>query len=209
MFATAPRIELDWRPFEFIGNDIDIRSAYAALVTLERLPSLKATACADRARRPCPNYDIDIGRLKIDRLVLGAAGPYRHVPRAERCGPRRIADRRAQVLADVAAVGGGDRLHLMLNAVPDDNRLAINARLDAPADGVVASLAGSKAPLAVRIGGRGDWKAWTANLNAALGGQPLAQLDIAARDGTFSVRGPLQPGLILAGPVARLALRRR
>ncbi len=202
VFATAPRIDLDWRPLAFIKSHVDIRSATAGLVTLERLPALKAVP-SDPNAPILPDLDIDIGRLKVDRLVLGAAvAGQRRVMRID--GKAEIADGRARVTANAAASGTGDRLALVLDAVPDDNRLVIDARLSAPAGGIVASMAKLTQPLEATIAGRGSWADWRGRLDATLGGQPLAKVEIAARDGSFDLRGPLRPGLILQGPVERL-----
>lgn len=201
VFATAPRVEIDWRPFAYLNNHVDVRSAVAPLITLRRLPALKPVP--NRPNAPIlPDIDIDIGRLKVDRLVLEPpVSGQRRVVTIE--GSAKIADRRAQVRADAAVLGGGDRLRLVLDAVPDDNRLAIDARLNAPAGGAVAGMAGLKAPLVAQIGGRGTWQTWNGKLQAMLGGEPLANLDITARDGTFTLRGPTRPGLI-APAAARL-----
>ena len=103
-------------------------------------------------------------------------------------------------------VAGGDRLKLKLDAVPDDNKLDIDARLTAPAGGVVATMAGLKAPLTATIDGkrqleepgRASWRI------ATLGGGELANLNVTARDGHIEVRGVTRPGLYLEGPVERL-----
>jgi translocation and assembly module TamB len=195
VFATAPRIALDWRPFAYLRSHIDIRSATAPLVTLMRLPALKEVP-TDPDAPILPDLDIDVGRLKIDRLVLEApVSGQRRVVTLQ--GSAKIADRRAQVRANAAVVGGGDRLTMVLDAVPDENKLDINLRLNAPAGGVVAGMAGLEAPLLVQIGGRGSWQAWNGRAQATLGGQPLADLALTARNGTFSLRGPTRPGLIV------------
>jgi translocation and assembly module TamB len=192
VFATAPRVEVDWRPFAYLRSHIDIRSAMAPLVTLMRLPVLKPVP-SDPDAPILPDLDIDIGRLKVDRLVLEApVSGQRRVVGLE--GSARIADRRAQVRANAAVQGGGDRLALVLDAVPDDNRLNIDLRLNAPVGGVVAGMAGLDAPLVARIGGRGSWQAWNGRAQATLGGQPLADLALTARNGTFSWRGPPRRG---------------
>lgn len=202
VFATAPRIDLDWRPFAFVRSHVDIRSAKAGLVTLDRLPTLKPVP-SDPDAPILPDLDIDIGQLKVDRLVLGAeiAGE-RRVMNLD--GKAQIADRRARVTANAAAAGTGDRLAVVLDAVPDDDRLVIDARLSAPAGGIVATMAGLTRPLEAKVAGRGSWADWRGRLDATLGGRPLAAIDMTARDGSFDLRGPLHPGLILQGPVERL-----
>jgi translocation and assembly module TamB len=201
VFATAPEIRLDWRPFAFISNHVDVRSAMAPLIEVTRLPALKPVP-SDPNAPTLPDLDIDIGRLKIDRLVLDApvSGTQRVVSIDTRA---RIADRRAQI-DGAAASTAGDRLTFKLDAVPDDNRLIIDARLQAPTGGVVTQLAGLKAPLVATVAGRGSWANWQGGAKATLGGQSLADLAVTARSGVFTVKGPTRPGLILTGPVERL-----
>ncbi|MCW4463597.1 translocation/assembly module TamB domain-containing protein [Sphingomonas sp. BT-65] len=203
VFATSPSIAVDWRPFAFLNNHVDIRSATSPLVTVARLPAFKP---GDPNASMLPDIDIDIGRLAIDRLVLEppVAG-RRHV--ATLSGEAAIADRRARVIANARTLGttGGDRLALVLDAVPDDDKFDLRADLDAPVGGLVAGLAKLEAPLAARISGRGSWANWQGRAVSTLGGAELADLDITARKGTFQVRGTAQPGLYLKGPVERLA----
>lgn len=201
VFATAPSVRVDWRPFSYLNKHVDVRSATAALVTVMRMPALKPVPAEPNAPF-LPDLDIDVGRLKVDRLVLEApVSGQRRV--ATIAGRAHIADRRAQIWADAAVIGGGDRLKLVLDAVPDDNKLDLDAILSAPQGGVIAAMAGLKAPLEARIGGRGSWQAWNGRLDAVLGGAKLADLAIAARNGTVSAKGPLRPGLI-APAVAKL-----
>jgi translocation and assembly module TamB len=201
VFATAPEVRLDWRPFAFVSSHVDVRSAVAPLVTVSRLPALKPVP-SDPNTPTLPDLDIDIGRLKIDRLVLAApvTGSQRIVAIDTSA---KIADRRAQITGTAASTAG-DRLAFKLDAVPDDNRLIIDARLQAPTGGVVTQLAGLKAPLVATVTGRGSWAHWQGKANALLGGQSLADLAVSAQSGVFTVKGPTRPGLILTGPVERL-----
>jgi translocation and assembly module TamB len=195
VFATAPRIDVDWRPFAYLSNHVDVRSASAPLVTLMRLPALKPVP-TDPNAPTLPDIDIDVSRLKVDRLVLEApVSGTRRVATLE--GQAKIADRRAQVRASAAVIGGGDRLRLVLDAVPDDDKLDIDMALNAPVGGVIAGMAGLKSPLAARIAGQGSWSAWNGRAQAVLGGQPLADLALTARNGAFALRGPTRPGLIV------------
>lgn len=209
VFATSPRIAVDWRPFAFARNHVDIRSATSPLVRIARLPELTP---GDPNAPMLPDLDIDIARLSIDRLVLDppVAG-QRHI--ATLNGEAAIADRRARVivngrtLATTGAAGnrGGDRLALVLDAVPDVDTLDLRADLDAPVGGLVAGLAGLDAPLVARLRGAGSWSNWQGRARARLGTGDLANLTLSARNGTVQVRGPIQPGLYLKGPVERLS----
>ena len=203
VFASSPRIDLDWRPFAFASNHVDVRSATINLARLDRLPELKETP-SDPGAPLLPDLDIDIGRLQVGRLMLGApvTGSVARVATID--AKAHIADGRAQLNGRVEALGAGDRLNFVLDAVPEDNRLVIDARLTAPIGGIVVGMAGLTQPLNATIGGNGSWASWQGKLNATLGGQPLAALDLAAKNGTFDIRGPLRPGLIMQGPVERL-----
>ncbi|WP_114228921.1 MULTISPECIES: translocation/assembly module TamB domain-containing protein [Sphingomonas] len=201
VFFAAPLVRVDWRPFAYANNHLDIRDLSAPTATLGRLPLFKATPPSNAPL--LPDLDIDVGHLKVDRLVLGApVTGVRRVGFLE--GRAHIADRRAQVALNAAVVGGGDRLELLLDAVPERNRLALTAALNAPANGVVAKLTGIAKPLRLRVGGRGDWRQWNGQLLADLGGTPFARLALSARNGTFGVKGPTRVASLVTGPTAAL-----
>ncbi len=204
IFATSPSIAVDWRPFAFLNNQVDVRSATSPLVTVRRLPEFAPGG--DPNAPLLPDLDIDIGRLAIDRLVLEPPVAGRRYV-ATLSGEADIADRRARVIVNGRTLGGqgGDRLALVLDAVPEANKLDLRADLTAPAGGLVAGMAGLEAPLAVRVNGRGSWGLWRGRAVGTLGGGELADLGIIARKGAVQVRGTTQPGLILKGPVERLA----
>ena len=210
VFLTSPRLDVDWRPFAFINNHVDVRGVSSQLITLRRNPELKETPPTpeDENAPILPDLDIDINRLQVARFVMEppVAGA-RHIARFD--GQAHIADRRAQLVVDAVTirapgVAGGDVARVRLDAVPDDNKLNLDVRLNAPANGVVAQLAGLKAPLTATIGGRGSWASWQGRAVATLGAGQLANLALTARNGHFEVRGPTRPGLYLEGPVERL-----
>ena len=207
VFLTAPTIAVDWSPFQYIGNHIDVASVAAPLVTMTRTAQLNEVP-GDPNAPLLPDLDIDIDRLTVTRAILGpaVAGSTRIL---KIDGAAHIADRRAQLDATVVAlsggkVRGGDRLVLKLDAVPDDNRLALTGRLFAPVGGAVAGIVGLTSPLDARLDGKGSWKAWNGKLVGTLGSASLANLTLTAHDGTFAVNGVTHPGLYLAGPVERL-----
>jgi translocation and assembly module TamB len=209
-FLQSPRLDVDWRPFDYLNNHIDVRRASSQLITLRRNPELKEVPPKpEDANAPIlPDIDIDIGRLQVARFVMEPpVSGQRHVARFD--GQAHIADRRAQLTVDAVAlrapgVAGGDTARVKIDAVPDDNKLDIQARIAAPIGGAVAQIAGLKAPLNATIDGRGSWKDWRGRLLAQLGGGTLADLSLQANDGRFQVNGLTRPGLYLEGPVERL-----
>ena len=207
VFLNSPRIDVDWRPFAYVNNHIDVRGLTAGQVNLLRRPVLKAVP-SDPNAPLLPDLDIDVDRLRIGRFAMAAPVTGQpHVLAID--GTVHIADRRAQLVADAQAlrgrgIAGGDRLRLRLDAVPDQDKLDVDVRLQAPTGGVVATMAGLKAPLQVVVDGGGGWTRWAGRARATLGGGELANLNVTARDGHIEVRGLTRPGLYLEGPVERL-----
>lgn len=211
VFLTSPELRVDWRPFAFARNHVDIRQLTSPLISMSRLPVLKPVP-SDPNAPLLPDIDIDVNRLAIDRIDLApeVSGARRL---ARLAGTVHIADRRAQVQLDGQTltgpgIAGGDRVALRLDAVPDSNRFDLKLNVQAPASGLVASMAALDAPLTLAIDGRGDWQRWTGRALSTLGGGNLADLRVEARDGKFVVRGTTQPGLYLKGPVERLTAPR-
>ncbi|HZG34009.1 MAG TPA: hypothetical protein VEZ59_12080, partial [Sphingopyxis sp.] len=125
VFLRSPEVKLDWRPFAYLSNHIDVRSATAATMTLQRLPALKPVP--DTGEPLLPDIDIDVAKLQVDRFVFepAVAGERQE---ARITGKVAIADRRAQVTANAETIGAnakGDKLALVLDAVPETNRLAL------------------------------------------------------------------------------------
>ena len=71
VFLSSPRLNVDWRPFAYTNNHIDVRSLSADLVTLARKPELKPTP-SDPNAPLLPDLDIDVNRLTLKRFVIGA-----------------------------------------------------------------------------------------------------------------------------------------
>jgi translocation and assembly module TamB len=188
VFLTSPEIRVDWRPFSFLSNHLNIKSATSRSISLSRLPEFKDTPPSDAPL--LPDLDIDVAALRVDQLVLGEAiSGRKQVLRL--AGKVAIADGRAQVQADADTIGElkGDRLKLILDAVPDANKLIMSADIVAPQGGAIAAMAGLEKPLTAKLDGRGDWKAWDGALTASLGEQPVADLSLKARDGQFALKG--------------------
>jgi translocation and assembly module TamB len=208
-FFAASEAKMDWRPLAYFGNHVDIRSLSVPTARLWRLPEFKPGKSNPNAPL-LPDIDIDIGRLKVDRIYVDpAVTGYRHLLSLD--GSAKIATGRAQVnLAANALAGpglpGGDRLVLRLDAVPDKNRLDLGLAVDAPGNGFVAGLTGLRQPLAMRVNGRGDWKDWNGRAQATLGGKAFANLALGAKNGTFTVTGPADPGLIMADGITKRLL---
>jgi len=205
-FLFSPEIHVDWRPFAYLEDHVDVRSATAQRMILRRSPVFKPTPPSDAPL--LPDLDIDVGNLRIDRFV--AEPPVSGIRRIMTvAGRAHIADGRAQISANggtiaVEGKGGGDRFVAVLDAVPEKNRLDIKLDLDAPVGGLVATLGGLQQPLKAKVDGKGTWAAWNGRLDTDLGGQELSRVGITARDGTFAIKGPTRIARLFTGPTASL-----
>jgi translocation and assembly module TamB len=204
-FFVAPRATLDWRPLAYFRNHIDIKRLEIPQARLYRLPELKP---GDPNAPLLPDINVDIGQIKVDRMLIDPnVTGYRHL--LSLAGSARIDEGRAQVALDANAIPGGadlpggDKLTLRIDAVPEANRLAMGVRVEAPANGFVSKLTGISQPLVATLGGNGTWTNWRGRAKAILGGRQFADLAVGARDGAFTVSGPMNPGLLMAAGIPK------
>ena len=199
-FAILPEVRINWHPLAYLRGEVAVDALSAREMRIARRPALQLVP--DRGEPFLPNLDIRIDRLAIDRIILAQeiAATQQVVSLT---GKARIADRRAVVTA-TARSDRGDRLAMTLDAVPDDNRFDMAFDLAAPANGLVAGLTGRAVPIWATLGGKGSWQHWDGALTAVVGGEPLANVALAARAGRFTARGTARPAL-LAGDGALAA----
>ncbi len=208
-FLTAPRVTIDWNPFAYVHEKIDVHEALAPTMTLLRSPDLKLTPPAPDAPL-LPDIDLTIGHLRIDRFtILPAVDGRRHIVAVD--GKAAIAAGRAQIDASGGAmaapgVAGGDRFRLLIDAVPKENRLRVDADIQAPAGGLIDSYAQLGKSISLKLGGRGDWARWRGRLAGTAGGAPLADVDLTGDNGSFALKGDVRANALLApGAATRLA----
>jgi translocation and assembly module TamB len=201
VFAVSPLVKVVWKPFRYINGHISVSELISPLIVLARTPQFN-TVKSDPNAPLLPDLDIDVDRLVIKQLILAkpVTGERRIVAID---GSAHIADGRAQ-LETRARADSGDSLTARLDAVPARNRLAMQGRLFAPAGGVVARIAGLTDAMTMTLVGKGSWQSWAGQLRATAPKGELASIALVARDGSFSAKGPLRPGLIMDGPIQRL-----
>jgi len=207
LLLSAPRVELDWRPWRWIGNTLAIDRLHATRATLFHRPRTRSTG---RRRSILPGFDIEVGRLAIDRLALAA--PVLGTARIARVdGAAEVRRRRALVRLD-AAVTGSDRVAVRLDAEPDRDRfdLAVDAR--GARGGALARMVGAAAAVTLDVRGRGSWTRWRGTAAARVGPARSADLSLAADAGRYTLAGTLVPtglarGKLLALTGPRMAVK--
>ncbi|WP_313803437.1 translocation/assembly module TamB domain-containing protein [Sphingobium sp.] len=203
IFAVSPEVHVVWNPFRYINNHISVRLLESPLVVLARSPQFNVTR-TDPNAPILPDLDIDVDRLKIARFLVArpVIGQKREIAID---GVTHIADGRA-ILSANAVVDSGDRLQASLDAVPAQNRLAMKGILTAPKNGVIAAMSGLSDGFTAMLDGKGTWQAWGGRVIATSARGELANIALAARDGNFTAKGPVRPGLVFAGTVDRLTM---
>ena len=199
VFLTSPEIVIDWAPGAWLYNNLHIDRLESKLIRLERLPKLRKTA---RKGPILPDFDIHIGRLKIDRLELapGVSGTARA---GSLTGEADIRAGRAMVGLQLAMLDG-DRMAARLDAEPDRNRFDVDVRAIAPEDGLIPAIVGLKQPIDLSIAGDGTWASWRGSARLLVARRPAADLALAADSGRYRLSGKLAPSPFLKGRLQRL-----
>jgi translocation and assembly module TamB len=200
LFAEAPRIDMDWRPVDYLFGTLTLNEADSELVILRRLPRLNPPA---EAQPILPGYDVHLGRLDVRQFRFGAG-----VAGRERIGrlhaEAQIRSGRALLALDLIMQGGGERLALRLDAEPGRDRFDLDARVDAPENSVVSALLGTRRPVRLDLGGDGSWSRWTGTARLDLSGRRTADLGLGMSAGRFALRGWAAPSPFLQGRLQRL-----
>ena len=199
VFLTSPEIMVDWAPGAWLYNSLHIDRLESRLVRVDRLPKLRPTG---RDRPILPDFDIHIGRLKIDRLELA-----RGVTGAARVGSvAGAADVRAgRAMVDLRlAMLDGDRIAARLDSEPDRNRFDLDVRAIAPADGLLPAITGLKRPIDLTIEGDGSWTRWRGAAKLLVANRDAANLALAADRGRYRLSGTIVPAPLLKGRLRQL-----
>lgn len=199
----APVANLDWSPFAWFSNRLDITRLVVPRGILAKLPQPRPTG---RKGPILPGFDISIGALRIDRLEVEPA--VTGVARVGRLQGR--ADiRSGRALVDLAArIDGSDLLRVHLDAEPNRDRFDIATRAIGRADGVLARLTGIRRPLTLRIDGDGTWTRWQGSALGIAGDTRVIDLTLGNRAGAYTLGGTLAPASLLHGKLQRLSAPR-
>ena len=199
LLLQAPTAALDWSPFAWARNRLDITSAEIPQATLFHAPATRPTG---KHGPILPGFDIHVGALRVDRLVLapavlGSAREGRLTGRADVRAGRAL----VELAADVA---GSDRLLVKLDAEPDRDRFDIAVTARGAAGGALAKLTGFTAPVALDVTGDGSWRRWRGTAVGLLGRARVVDLALGVEAGRYRMSGTVAPSVVLHGKLQRL-----
>lgn len=200
LVLSVPRARLAWRPFAWLSNRLDIDALDIPVATFAKLPRTRDTG---RRGPLLPSFDIAIGRLKVDRLIVGPR--VTGVVRYGRIDGR--ADiRGGHALVDLAAiVQGSDQLRARIDARPDAGRFDVAVHARGAASGVLARASGLRRRVSLDVDGAGDWRAWRGRAVAIAGDARIADLALGNRAGHYTLTGTLAIASITRGKLQSLS----
>lgn len=200
VFLEVPRVRLDWRPYSWAYNLLDIRELDLVRGRLIKSPKFLST---NNDRGVLPGFDVRLDNLMAKDLVIEQPVSGRRSV-AQLTGKAFV--RSGRVLIDVKTkFAGGDKLIALIDAVPDLDRLNIDIDIAAPQGGVLLALSGLDDPFTFRASGNGRWSGWEGAAAARSSGQLVLATKIYANSGDYKVIGQAYPNGPLAGLPQRLS----
>ncbi|MXO76059.1 DUF490 domain-containing protein [Altererythrobacter aerius] len=201
-FLTVPLVDLDWRPMSWFTRGLDVRELVTHRGTLYRLPELNP---GDPDAPILPNFDIRVDRLAIRNLTLakGLAGPDAEI--VNLAARADIRDGRVMVNAD-GRLGRLDQVHVLLDAMPDDDRFDLDLDYVAPRGGVLAGIIGTDAGYRAQIDGNGSWSRWNGMGYVTRNGENFAAFRMTNAAGDYTIVGQARPEAAIAPGLLRDAV---
>ncbi len=199
----APNVTLDWSPFDWFSNRLEIRRLIVDRAILTHTPRTRPS----KSRGPIlPDFDIHIGKLSVGRLTLA-----KRVLGTERIGTLegRADIRSGRALVDLKArVAGSDDLKLWIDAEPARDRFDLDVAAKGAAGGVLARMVKAKGPVALAVTGDGSWAKWNGRANGIVGTTRVVDLALAQVAGRYTLSGTLAPSSLLKGRLQKLTAPR-
>jgi len=199
----SPNVTLDWSPFDWFSNRLEIRRLIVDRAILTHTPRTRPS----KSRGPIlPDFDIHIGKLSVGRLTLA-----KRVLGTQRIGTLegRADIRSGRALVDLKArVAGSDDLKLRIDAEPARDHFDLDVAAKGAAGGVLARMVRAKSPVALAVTGDGSWAKWNGRANGMIGTTHVVELALAQVAGRYTLSGTLAPSSLLKGRLQKLTAPR-
>jgi translocation and assembly module TamB len=184
-FLTIHDVTIDWSPTKLWRKRVVIQSADVRSATWHYMPKFTATGGP-----LLPDWDIDIGNFSIRKLAIEPAVAGKTY-RLMATGKANIQAGRAQVTLDAASSDTQDKIHVVLDSVPDSNRFDTDIRVAAPANGLIATLAKWQPGMTLDVTGKGSFARWRGTLLARTENVDALDARLALDNGQLLVTGNL------------------
>lgn len=163
-WLTIERVELNWHPLTLIGGKVDIDLISLRGARLLDLPpednSQDEGADPLSIRLPRDLPDISVETIEISDFIVALGGPGH---RLDGGGDVGMGGERINANLSLKDADGFDDISIVLNLAPKNNRVFVDAMINAKPGGAIAELANLKEPLLI----------------TATSDSPLAATDIA------------------------------
>lgn len=165
------RVELNWRPFAYLGKRIDIEELTIDGAHLFRRPPENDEA--DDDDRPfLLRLDGDLPFVSISHLTLSniSTDINDEIERISGAGAMQIGGRRIKADLVLASTNDRDTINVRVDLDPDQDRLIIDATVNARAEGAIAALAGLDSDFSFTAENDGPLSAFNVAVAGTLGG---------------------------------------
>ncbi len=183
-FAAIDAAHLDWSPLALLDGTLSITAVEADTVTLDRLPVSAAPEEEPASGPLLPElpFDIVLGRLAIDRLVLGAPVAGMPATLAVTASGRLGAPAGLALRLDVDRLDGVPAtIAADIAFVPETEHFSVDVAIEEPQDGIIAGLLDlpGRPPVTLRAVGAGAFDDFELDIEGQAGA--LARIDGEAR----------------------------
>ncbi len=199
VFLEMPQAQIDWQPFAWWNNRLQIEALLAQRTIVHRLPKLRPSG---EKRSILPTFDIEVGKLEIARVDIGAAVAGK--PRVGSVRGKAIIHAGRANVDLIASEQGGGLFHAKLDAEPNRDRFDAYLQIDAPGNSAIARMLGTSQNIRAGLNGEGSWTKWHGGSQLQLDGVEVANIGLTNSAGQFGLDGYLSAQSITKGKLQRL-----
>lgn len=191
IWLTGDALELRWQPLALLSRDVAVTALSAGDITVQRAPASNSTS-NNKSSSSLPNLKIDLDRLTINSLTLGAGIAGQNTTLKLEAALHLKNPEQGRLHLNAQAAGGQGQYQI--NAAIDPKNVDTALQINEPPDGLLAHLAGLQTPDPLHV-------------NLTLKGvRDDAALNFAASLGAAQLNGQGHVGLDPANPHADVTL---
>ncbi|MCF3639421.1 translocation/assembly module TamB domain-containing protein [Rhizobium sp. TRM95111] len=178
-YAEVEDLALDWSPLDLLFFEFNAERLAAGSIDLARLPTTAASSTSESGEPFSLPVSVNVEAVDIPELSIGA--PV--LGREQRLAVTGSATARPDDLAAKLIVADRERLQARIAAdlafAPSRNELKLDADIDEPPGGLIATLLRlpGEPALSLRLAGEGPLSGWHGRLEAAVDGQQVLALE--------------------------------